>query len=198
MGEHAALSRGAAAISAKLTWDFADVLQGFMRPAMSEVIAPGPAANAGRCPKFTLGRETYGIPVLQVREIIRMTAITPVPRMPAHVKGVINLRGEVTPVMDLRLRLDLTEAAITDRTCIIVAQLPPAGRVPLLLGLMVDPVEEVVPIAAVALEAPPEFGGHVQTDFTLAMARVKGDVKTLLDLEKLVAAGVGGALQPAA
>lgn len=165
---------------------------------MSEVIAPGPAANAGRYLTFTLGRETYGIPVLQVREIIRMTDITPVPRMPAHVKGVINLRGKVTPVMDLGLRLELAEAVITDRTCIIVAQLPQSGRVPALLGLIVDAVEEVVPIAAAALEAPPTFGGSVQTDFILAMVRVKGGVRTLLDLEKLVAGGVGGALQPAA
>lgn len=169
-----------------------------MRPPLPEAIAPGSAAGADRYLTFKLGRESYGIPVVQVREIVRMTDITPVPCMPAHVKGVINLRGKITPVLDLRLRLGLMEATITDRTCIIITQLPQAGRSPALLGLMVDAVEEVVPLAAAALEAPPAFGGNVQTGFILAMVRAKSGVRTLLNLENLVAAGAGEALQPAA
>lgn len=157
-----------------------------MRPAMSEAIAPGPAASAGRYLTFTLGRESYGIPVLQVREIIRMTDITPVPRMPAYVKGVINLRGKVTPVMDLRLRLELAEAAITDHTCIIVVQFPQSNRAPSLLGLIVDGVEEVAQITAATLEASPAFAGNVPAGFILAKARLKSGVKTLLAIDKLV------------
>jgi purine-binding chemotaxis protein CheW len=162
-----------------------------MSPATSEPTAPGSAAGADCYLTFKLGHDSYGLPVLRVREIIRRTDITPVPLMPAHVKGVINLRGKITPVMDLRRRLDLGVTVITDRTCIIVVQLSRSNRVPSLLGLMVDVVAEVVPITAANVAAPPALGGDGQPDFILALARVRNSLTTLLDLDKLLAMETG-------
>ncbi|HAV64147.1 MAG TPA: chemotaxis protein CheW [Verrucomicrobiales bacterium] len=150
--------------------------------------AVGLADKAGRYLTFTLGRESYGLPVLKVREIIRMTDITPVPRMPAYVKGVINLRGKVIPVIDLRLRFDLPSAEFDERTCTIIVQVNSASGGRNLMGLIVDAVEEVSQIGEQNLEPTPDFGSSLTTDYIIAMARVKGGVKTLLDIDLILAA----------
>lgn len=143
---------------------------------------------AGRYLTFVLGRESYAIPVLAVREIIRATDITPVPRMPAHVKGVINLRGKVLPVIDLRLRFSLARAESTERTCTVVVQVKQVNGVQSQLGLIVDAVEEVLQIMNEDLEPPPDFGGNLKTDYVVGMARIKDSVKILLDIDKIIAA----------
>lgn len=158
----------------------------------------GLAEQAGRYLTFVLGQESYGIPVLKVREIIRMIDITPVPRMPAYVKGVINLRGKVLPVVDLRVRFDLTKVEFTERTCTIVVQVSQSNGVHSLLGLVVDAVEEVAQVSAESIEPAPDFGGNLNTDYIIAMARVKGGVKTLLDIDKIIAADAGEKLESAA
>jgi len=143
------------------------------------------AAKPGRYLTFRLGRESYGLPVLGVREIIRLCPITPVPRMPAYIKGVINLRGKVIPILDLRAKFQLSSESYSDRACIIVVQVgaPPAAV--MLMGAIVDAVEEVVQLAAAELEPTPDFGGSPATDYILGMATVHGGVKTLLDLDKV-------------
>lgn len=135
---------------------------------------------------FKLGGESYGIAVLKIREIIRMQKITPVPQMPPHVKGVINLRGKVIPVVDLRVKFSLGDDATDERTCTIVVQVESKDNVPTLMGLIVDAVEEVCNIVQSEIEETPDFGSAVDTRYILGLAKVKGDVKTLLDIDLVV------------
>ena len=143
---------------------------------------------AGKYLTFALHPESYGIDVLKVREIIRLTAITAVPQMPAYVRGVINLRGKIIPVMDLRLRFGFPEAASTDQTCIIVVQVKLPESKATQMGLVVDGVEEVVNLAAADIEKTPDFGGQISTDFIVGMAKIKGVVKPLLDIDRVLGA----------
>ena len=159
-----------------------------MSVAKAETNANGLNELAGRYLTFVLGHESYGIPVLAVREIIRAIDITPVPRMPAYVKGVINLRGKVLPVIDLRLRFSLAQAESTERTCNVVVQVKQANGVQAQMGLIVDAVEEVLQITIEDLEPPPDFGSNLKTDYIVGMARIKDGVKTLLDIDKIIAA----------
>jgi purine-binding chemotaxis protein CheW len=144
---------------------------------------------AGKYLTFTLHEESYGIDVLKVREIIRLTNITVVPQMPAYVRGVINLRGKIIPVMDLRLRFGFAETTGTEHTCIIVVQVKLTDGKATQLGLVVDGVEEVLNIAAADIEETPDFGGEIATDYIVGMAKVKGAVKTLLDIDGVVSTG---------
>ena len=145
---------------------------------------------AGKYLTFTLQRESYGIRVLQVREIIRLTDITAVPQMPAYIRGVINLRGKIIPVLDLRMRFGFPDAGRTDQTCIIVVQVKlPDGRTTA-MGLVVDGVEEVLNIADGEIEETPDFGAQLDTDYILGMAKIKGSVKALLDIDKVIAGDV--------
>jgi len=140
----------------------------------TEIAAPDRRQNAaGKYLTFALQRESYGIDVLKVREIIRLTNITAVPRMPEYVKGVINLRGKIIPVMDLRLRFGFSGTKDTDLTCIIVVQVKLPGGANL---------------AATDIEETPDFGSTIQTDYILGMAKVKGTVKTLLDIDRVIGA----------
>ena len=142
----------------------------------------------GKYLTFNLQAESYGIDVLKVREIIRLTTITAVPQMPAHIRGVINLRGKIIPVMDLRIRFEFNSAANTEQTCIIVVQVKlPDGKATH-MGLVVDGVEEVINIAESDIEETPSFGGQICTDYIIGIAKVKGLVKTLLDIDGIVGA----------
>ena len=141
---------------------------------------------AGKYLTFTLHHESYGIDVLKVREIIRQTIITVVPQMPDYVRGVINLRGKIIPVMDLRLRFGFADAASTEHTCIIVVQVKLPDGKSTQMGLVVDGVEEVANIAAADIEETPNFGGQITTDYIVGMAKLKGAVKTLLDIDGIV------------
>ena len=141
---------------------------------------------AGKYLTFALGGESYAIPVLKVREIIRLTSITSVPQMPDYIRGVINLRGKIIPVMDLRLRFGFAAAANTEQNCIVVVQVKnPAGQA-MAMGLVVDAVEEVAQLAAVDIEQTPDFGAQVDTGYILGMAKIKGVVKALLDIDKVI------------
>jgi purine-binding chemotaxis protein CheW len=142
----------------------------------------------GKYLTFNLQGESYGIDVLKVREIIRLTTITAVPQMPAHIRGVINLRGKIIPVMDLRIRFEFASAAKTEHTCIIVVQVKlPDGKTTQ-MGLVVDGVEEVININDNDIEETPNFGGQICTDYIIGIAKVKGSVKTLLDIDGIVGA----------
>ena len=146
---------------------------------------PTSAAKPGRYLTFKLGQESYGLPVLGVREIIRLCPITPVPRMPEYIKGVVNLRGKVIPILDLRAKFQLSTESYGDRACIIVVQVGAPPATVMLMGAIVDAVEEVVPLGEKELEPTPDFGGSPNTDYILGMATINGGVKTLLDLDKV-------------
>ena len=156
---------------------------------MSQSTSPAPTSGpslAGKYLTVVLETESYGIGVLKVREIIRLQKITPVPQMPSFVKGVINLRGRVIPVVDMRVKFDL-KAEFTDRTCIVVVQVKLPSEHTIQMGLIVDSVEEVVTLSAAEIEPTPEFGTRISTEYLLGMAKVKGAVKTLLDIDRVVA-----------
>ena len=152
---------------------------------------------AGKYLTFALHRESYGIEVLKIREIIRLTDITTVPQMPAYVRGVINLRGKIIPVMDLRLRFGFPSMESTERTCIIVVQVRGREAKTTQMGLIVDGVEEVLNIGAADIEETPDFGAAVTTDYILGMAKIKGAVKTLLAIDRVLAPEVVERTQPA-
>jgi len=141
---------------------------------------------AGKYLTFTLQRESYGIDVLKVREIIRLTDITAVPQMPDYVKGVINLRGKIIPVMDLRLRFGFPITENTEHTCIVVVQVKLPDGKNTQMGLIVDGVEEVTNIAVGDIEETPDFGSKIETNYILGMAKIKGSVKALLDINSIL------------
>jgi purine-binding chemotaxis protein CheW len=156
---------------------------------MSTITAPVLTTEktlAGKYLTVVLDREAYGIAVLKVREIIRMQKITPVPQVPEFVKGVINLRGRVIPIVDLRTKFGL-KAEFADRTCIVVVQVKLPTEQVVQMGLIVDSVEEVVTLNANEIEPTPDFGTRIDTSYLLGMAKVKGQVKTLLDIDRVVA-----------
>lgn len=150
--------------------------------------------TSGKFLTFTLADECYGVEVLKIREIIRMQKITPVPQMPEHVKGVINLRGKVIPVVDLRVKFNLHAGEATERTCIIVVDVDGGQGVNQLLGLVVDAVEEVLNVSEEEVRPSPDFGTHLSTECCLGIARIKDSVKTLLDIEKVVSSELEDAL----
>ena len=141
--------------------------------------------RAGKYLTFQLGNEEFAIQVLRVREIMGVQEITAVPQTPSYVKGVINLRGKVIPVVDLRLKFGLPEMEYTQRTCIIVVQIQgPAGK--LLIGVIVDAVSEVLTLQAGDIEDTPDFGDGVPIPYLLGMAKIKGKVKILLDIDRVL------------
>lgn len=142
--------------------------------------------TAGKYLTFLLERERYSVPILKVREIMRLSPITIVPRMPAYIKGVINLRGKIVPVFDLRERFGLPQAIDLDRVCVVVVQFSTTQGNQQLMGMIVDVVEEVSHFSSEDLELPPDFGGSIDTRFITGMAKSKGTVKTLLDLDRLL------------
>jgi len=145
----------------------------------------------GKYLTFSLEGEEYGIGILKVKEIIGMINVTPVPRVPEFVKGVINLRGKVIPVIDLRLRFAMSRSASTKRACIIVVEIHgDAGSVP--VGIVVDTVSEVLNIRGAEIEDTPKFGGTASTEFILGMAKTEGGVKILLDIDRVLDTFHGG------
>jgi len=137
----------------------------------------------GKYLTFSLAQEEYGIGILKIKEIIGMMPITPVPRTPEFVKGVVNLRGKVIPVLDLRLRFGMEEITYTAPTCIIVVEIECQGEM-VLIGIVVDSVSEVLNIKAADIEETPTFGARLDTDFIMGMAKINGGVKILLDIDR--------------
>jgi purine-binding chemotaxis protein CheW len=142
--------------------------------------------RAGKYLTFAVAQERYSVPVLKVREIMRLCPVTPVPRMPAYIKGVINLRGKIVPVVDLRERFGLGAAEDTERICIVVVQVEEPDGASRLTGMIVDVVEEVSQFQSDDLEPPPDFGDAVDARFIVGMAKTRGQVKTLLDIDRLL------------
>lgn len=143
------------------------------------------AAREGKYLTFTLAEEEYGIGILKIKEIIGMMPITSVPRTPPFVKGVINLRGKVIPVIDLRLRFNMPAMEYTERTCIIVVEISGESS-KVVIGIVVDSVSEVLNIKASDIENTPTFGTRLDTDYILGMAKIDKGVKILLDIDRVL------------
>ncbi len=137
--------------------------------------------RAGKYLTFVLAEEDYGLEILRVREIMGILDITTVPHTPHYVKGVVNIRGKVIPIVDLRLKFDMPEVEHTDQTCIIVVYV---GQVE--VGIIVDCVSEVMDIAEEDIENAPEFGAEVDTHTILGMCKAGGEVTILLDINKVL------------
>lgn len=176
------------------------VAQWISNIVMTEALNDATKANAtlaglaGKYLTFMIGSESYGIPVLKVREIIRLPSITSVPEMPDYIRGVINLRGKIIPVMDLRLRFGFGKVKAADRNCIVVVQVNTAAGSGRSMGLVVDAVEEVAQLAQTDIEATPDFGSQVATDCLMGMGKIKGVVKALLDIDKVICGDMATAL----
>lgn len=143
------------------------------------------AEKEGKHLTFSLANEEFGIGILKIREIIGMMSITTVPQTPEFVKGVVNLRGKVIPVIDLRLRFGMETVDYNERTCIIVVEIE-AARGSVTIGVVVDSVSEVLNIVAEDIEDTPSFGTNLQTDYILGMAKSEGSVKILLDIDRIL------------
>jgi purine-binding chemotaxis protein CheW len=153
--------------------------------AINSASAGTAASKAGKYLTFALGHEEFGLEILKVREINGYMEITAVPSTPGYVKGVINLRGQVIPVVDLRLKFGMNPADVTEETCIIVVEITQGDR-RFQTGIVVDRVKEVLDIAGENIEDSPQFGANVDTDFILGMGKVNGAVKILLDIDKVL------------
>jgi len=140
---------------------------------------------AGKYLTFKLGDEEYGLEILKVQEIIQMQTVTHVPRTPDYVRGVINLRGKVIPVVDLRKKFGMPAAEDTDRTCIIVVQIAHNDS-KVVMGTIIDEVKEVLDIKAENIEETPSFGASIDTQFILGMGKIGQSVKILLDIDKVM------------
>jgi purine-binding chemotaxis protein CheW len=134
----------------------------------------------GKYLTFQLGKEQFGLPILKVREINGLLDITALPQMPAFMKGVINLRGNVIPVIDLRLKFGLPEIERTEQTCIILVNV---GRE---IGIIVDSVSEVIDIPGTMIDPPPNLGQSLDSSFMLGMGKVGDTVKILLDIDRVL------------
>ena len=151
----------------------------------------------GKYLTFMLANDDYGIGILKIKEIIGMMPVTPVPYTPDYVKGVINLRGKVIPVIDLRLRFGIDAIDYTERTCIIVVET--AGNSGTIqIGIVVDAVSEVLNIKGDDIEDTPTFGTELDLEYILGMAKMEGGVKILLDIDRVLTSEEIAALEEVA
>ncbi len=141
------------------------------------------SVDEGKYLTFVLNREEYGIEILKVREIIGVIGITPVPQTPDYLKGVINLRGKVIPIIDLRLKFAMQEEEHTQETCIIVVEVNNAP-----IGVVVDNVSEVLDIKGEEVEDTPQFGQDIDTSFIMGLGKAKEKIIILLDIDKVLSA----------
>jgi len=149
--------------------------------ASESSVGPDRSTPGGKYLIFTLAGEEYGLEILKVREIIRVMPTTAVPQMPEFVKGVVNLRGRIIPVVDLRLRFGMAETEYDDETCIVVVNVGSE------MGVIVDAVQEVLDIDEGQIEPSPDVGQDVETEFILGMGKIGDRVKILLDVDKVLA-----------
>lgn len=143
--------------------------------------------KTGKYLTFSLEDEEYGIGILKVKEIIGIVPVTSVPRTPDYLKGVINLRGKVIPIIDLRIRFCMPFKEYTKKTCIIVVELDSNSGI-ILIGIIVDAVSEVLNIKEEDIEATPTFGTKLETEYILGMAKIEGGVKILLNIDQALSA----------
>jgi len=162
-----------------------------MSTQVSEIRNAAAAAGSHQVLTFTLGAETYGVDILRVQEIRGWSAVTRIPQAPPHVLGVLNLRGSIVPIVDLRMRFTLEQAEYTPLTVIIVLSVESAsGRRD--FGVVVDGVSDVINVPVGDIKPAPELGAHVSTEFIEGLAAVAGNMVMLLDIDHLIGGDVTG------
>lgn len=142
-------------------------------------------ARAGKYLTFQLAAEVYGLEILKVREIMGLMKITRIPQSSPYIRGVINLRGKVIPVLDLRCRFGMEATSSTDQTCVVVVDIV-TGEGIIMMGIVVDAVSEVLDIGQSQIENAPSLGSGDESSYILGIAKVKNDVKILLDIDQVV------------
>lgn len=143
--------------------------------------------RSGKFLTFKLGDETYAVEVLKIKEIIRMQRVTPVPHLPHYMQGIINLRGKVIPVIDLRIKFGLASAEATERTCVVVVQIKLSEDNRLApVGMVVDAVEEVMNITDEQVEDNPDLGSTLENRFIDGLAKFEDVIVTLLNIDRLI------------
>ena len=143
--------------------------------------------RTGKFLTFKLSTETYAVEVLKIKEIIRMQRVTPVPHLPSYMKGIINLRGKVIPVVDLRLKFGLEAYEETERTCVVVVQIQLSeDNPPSPVGMIVDAVEEVMNISEDQVEDNPDLGSNLENRFIQGLAKFDDSIVTLLEIDRLI------------
>lgn len=152
------------------------------------------AAEAGQYLTFYVGGERFAIGILDVQEIIEVVNITRVPMMPEHIRGVLNLRGNVVPVVDLAARLGHTRSEITKRSCIVLTEVS-HDETSQIIGMLVDEVNEILEIPKNALQPAPDFGASIRTDFIQYMGRIDDDFIILLDVNHVLSVQELGQLE---
>jgi purine-binding chemotaxis protein CheW len=140
-------------------------------------------SRSGKYLTFFLASEEYGVDILKVQEIIGWMPITPVPLTAKYILGVINLRGKIHPIMDLKVKFGMDRCQVTDETCIIVIK-----TTSLMMGVLVDKVSEVVNLTSGDIEETPSFGADINTEYLLGVGKTGGRVRLLLDIEKIITA----------
>ncbi|MFQ5965184.1 MAG: chemotaxis protein CheW [Candidatus Scalinduaceae bacterium] len=151
-----------------------------------EAVATKNVVDEGKFLTFVLSKEEYGIEILKVREIIGLMDITTVPQTPDYMKGIINLRGKVIPVIDLRLKFSMPEEEQTQETCVIVVEVGAYSNTPQQIGIIVDNVSEVLNIKGEEIEEAPHFGQEIDTSFIMGLGKAKEKIIILLDIEKVL------------
>jgi purine-binding chemotaxis protein CheW len=157
------------------------------KPHTNTAVARSEVGEAGQYLTFVLGAETFAIGIMAIKEIIEYASLTEVPMMPTYVRGVINLRGAVVPVLDLPVRFGKAASAVTKRTCIVITEIV-LGSERHTLGLVVDAVNAVLDIPSSEIEPPPAFGASIRTEFIRGMVKVNSKFVILLDVEHALAA----------
>jgi len=169
---------------------------------MSHVQAQAVAAEPEQYLTFLLAQEPFAIGILAIREIIEYQGVTEVPMMPACVRGVINLRGAVVPVVDLQARFGRPSSAVTKRTCVVIVEADSGDGERHVMGLVVDAVNEVIDIAPADIEPAPAFGARIRSDFIRGVGKVRGRFVLLLDVDRALSideiSGLGEPLAEAA
>jgi purine-binding chemotaxis protein CheW len=159
----------------------------------SDAVAAVPAGQTQQYLTFVLAAEVFAMGILAIKEIIEYADVTAVPMMPEYVRGVINLRGAVVPVIDLSVRFGKPSSPVTKRTCIVIIEVEARGERHV-LGVVVDAVNAVLDIPESEIEPPPTFGASIRTDFIRGMGKVNGKFVILLDVDHVLAADEMGVL----
>lgn len=161
-----------------------------MRSDARQLAAPvgeaGAADDSAQYLTFQVAGECFAIAILGIKEIIEYSGLTEVPLMPECIRGVINLRGSVVPVLDLAARFGRPVAAVSRRTCIVIAEVVAAGGERHDMGVIVDAVNAVLDIPLAQIEPPPAFGAKIRTDFIAGMGKVDGRFVILLDVDRVL------------
>ena len=170
-----------------MTTQSTQVVKAAASPGGGRPAVPGTAEEHQQFLTFHLGEEMFAIGILSIREIIEYGQLTEVPLVPPFIRGVINLRGAVVPVIDLAVRFGRAACPVTKRSCIVIIEtVYEEGQPSQQMGIVVDAVSEVLDIPSEDIEPPPEFGARIRTDFISGMGKINGKFVVLLEVNRIL------------